>query len=91
MSGTFTIDVTRRAFLGGAGALVVSFSLLSRGRAQEAPPAEPETPELPGSLDDEPFLDSWIRIDAEGHVTVFTGKAELGQALAADDLELVHA
>jgi CO/xanthine dehydrogenase Mo-binding subunit len=26
-----------------------------------------------------PLLDSWIRIDADGSITVFTGKAELGQ------------
>ena len=28
-----------------------------------------------------PMLDSWIRIDADGRVTVFTGKAELGQGI----------
>jgi CO/xanthine dehydrogenase Mo-binding subunit len=87
--------VSRRAFLGGAGALIVSFSML-RARAQEAPvPAEPEPPELPGALSDAPLLDSWIRIDADGHVTVFTGKAELGQGIktailqvAAEELEV---
>ena len=50
-------------------------------------------PTLPGDLDKFPLLDSWIRIDADGHITVFTGKAELGQGLktaliqvAADEL-----
>ena len=87
-------SVSRRAFLGGAGALIVSFSML-RASAQEAPPAEPEPPELPGALSDSPFLDSWIRIDAEGKITVFTGKAELGQGIktailqvAAEELEV---
>ena len=28
-----------------------------------------------------PFLDAWIRIDANGKVTAFTGKAELGQGI----------
>ena len=36
---------------------------------------------LPGSLRSTPMLDSWLRIDARG-VTVFTGKAELGQGIA---------
>src|SRR5204863_5309628 len=27
------------------------------------------------------LLDSWIRIDANGAITVFTGKAELGQGI----------
>jgi CO/xanthine dehydrogenase Mo-binding subunit len=50
-------------------------------------------PALPGDLEKFPLLDSWIRIDADGHITVFTGKAELGQGLktalvqlAADEL-----
>src|SRR5439155_9523826 len=48
-----------------------------------------------GSLEKSPFLDSWIRIDADGSVTVFTGKAELGQGIrtallqiAADELDI---
>ena len=36
---------------------------------------------MPGSLDSDPMLDSWIRIDADGGITVFTGKAELGQGV----------
>src|SRR5262249_207948 len=42
-----------------------------------------------------PMLDSWIRIDADGSITVFTGKAELGQGIktallqiAADQLDV---
>jgi nicotinate dehydrogenase subunit B len=88
---------SRRSVLAGTGALVVSFSL-SRALAQEgaAPaPAAPEPPKLPGSLDDARFLDAWIRIDADGKITVFTGKAELGQGIrtaliqvAAEELEV---
>src|SRR5262249_54375410 len=51
---------------------------------------------LPGSLKDSPLLDSWIRVDASGAITVFTGKAELGQGiktaliqLAADELAVM--
>ncbi len=36
---------------------------------------------LPGSLGKNPSLDAWIRIDADGKVTAFTGKAELGQGI----------
>ncbi len=36
-------------------------------------------PKLPGSLAQSPYLDSWLRIDADGRITAFTGKAELGQ------------
>src|SRR5205807_6785545 len=48
---------------------------------------------LPGSLARTPLLDAWIRIDATGAITVFTGKAEPGQGVmtalrqgAADEL-----
>ncbi|HZD91651.1 MAG TPA: molybdopterin cofactor-binding domain-containing protein, partial [Pseudolabrys sp.] len=34
-----------------------------------------------GDLKKFPYLDSWIGIDDKGHVTVFTGKAELGQGI----------
>jgi len=85
------MSVTRRSVLAGAGALIVSFSLANRTLAQEASPAAA----LPGSLDEDRFLDSWIRIDATGEITVFTGKAELGQGIrtaliqvAAEELEV---
>ena len=68
--------LTRRRLL-GQGALVVAFSLSRRALGQ----AMEKRPNLPGDLDKFPLLDSWIRIDAEGHITVFTGKAELGQGL----------
>lgn len=70
--------LSRRSVLQGAGGLVVSFALAPAALAQQAAPQ----PGLPGSLEDAPFLDSWIRIDPKGAVTVFTGKAELGQGIA---------
>ncbi len=71
--------VSRRSFLAASGALIVCFSLQPAMRlsAQQAP----STPKLPGSLGNTPLLDAWIRIDADGGVTVFTGKAELGQGI----------
>jgi CO/xanthine dehydrogenase Mo-binding subunit len=83
--------------LAGGGALIVSFSL-TQAFAEDAPavpPPPPPAPKPPGSLANAPYLDSWIRIDADGSVTVFTGKAELGQGfktaaqqLAAEELDV---
>ncbi len=59
------------------------------------PAAAAPAPKPPGSLATTPFLDSWIRIDADGSITVFTGKAELGQGfktafqqIAAEELDV---
>ena len=74
--------LTRREFLAAGGAFVVSFSLAPRAFAQEGEGASRAAgAKLPGSLDKFPMLDSWIRIDANGRVTVFTGKGELGQGI----------
>ena len=88
-------DVGRRAFLARSGALVVAFSLAPlQGGAQEKTGGA----KLPGSLEKAPLLDAWIRVGADGGVTVFTGKAELGQgvrtaltALAAEELGIAPA
>ena len=58
--------LTRRALLVG-GALLVGI-----GPARAA---------LPGSLAEAPRIDTWIRLDPDGSVTVLTGKAELGQGI----------
>jgi len=63
----------RRQFTAGFGALVVAFSLDSKlALGQER---------LPGSLQNNRRLDGWIRINADGTATVFTGKVELGQGI----------
>ncbi|MEZ4706596.1 MAG: molybdopterin cofactor-binding domain-containing protein [Caldilineaceae bacterium] len=63
-----------------------------------APPlTNPPAPRqgLPGPLQQTPDLDAWIRINADGTVTVFTGKVEIGQGiltavaqLAAEELDV---
>ena len=78
--------ISRRAVLAGSGALILSFSSAGRLLAQndapsQAAPPPAASPPLPGSLKKTPYLDSWIRIDADGAITVFTGKAELGQGI----------
>jgi nicotinate dehydrogenase subunit B len=82
------MSVSRRDALQGAGALIVSFTL-APAFAQDA------GEKLPGSLARTPYLDAWIRIDANGSATAFTGKAELGQGIetallqiAAEELEM---
>jgi CO/xanthine dehydrogenase Mo-binding subunit len=37
--------------------------------------------ELPAALERYPDLDRWVRVEADGAVTVFTGKVELGQGI----------
>jgi nicotinate dehydrogenase subunit B len=72
------LPVSRRDFLAGSGALIVNFALRpALGQAQPVAGAA----KLPGSLDHTPLLDAWIRVDADGGVTVFTGKVELGQGI----------
>ncbi len=92
MNGPLKLD--RRQVLAGGGALVVSFSLSDAFAQDHAAAAAPKPP---GSLATSPYLDAWIRIDADG-ITVFTGKAELGQGfktafqqIAAEELDVPFA
>ena len=95
------IILDRRRVLAGGGALVVSFSLgdaLAQDAAPAAAPPAAPPPSPPGSLKEAPFLDSWVRIDADGSIAVFTGKAELGQGfktafqqIAAEELDVPFA
>src|SRR5437660_10003961 len=66
----------RREFIATGGALIVSFAL----------PAWSQ--KLPGALDKEPLLDAWLRVGADGRITVFTGKAELGQGVKTAILQI---
>ncbi|NLS01725.1 molybdopterin-dependent oxidoreductase [Rhizobium sp. P38BS-XIX] len=84
-----TGTLTRRAFGIGFGALVATFSLAPRGIAQVVEGAAPQ------SFAKTKRLDGWIRVSADNIVTVFTGKAELGQGIltalaqiAADELDV---
>jgi len=72
MSTVLKSPVSRRAVLRGGGALIVSFSLAPSLLGQER---------LPGALQNAPLLEAWLRIGADGAVTVFTGKCELGQGI----------
>jgi CO/xanthine dehydrogenase Mo-binding subunit len=78
MSEMMKATLSRRGFLAGSS-LVVSFSMLGGGLAWSAP-AQPKDPPF-GDLKKYPYLDSWIGIDETGAVTVYSGKAELGQGV----------
>src|SRR5262245_25876543 len=70
--------LTRRDFTTALGGIVLSFGLGSGVASGQGP----QTPaRLPGSLQANRMLDAWLRIDADGKVTVFTGKVELGQGI----------
>jgi nicotinate dehydrogenase subunit B len=67
------LDITRRQFLKGTGALIVSFNLL--------PPAGKvfaQFAKLPSGDLDPTSLDSWLAITPDGYVTFYTSKVELG-------------
>lgn len=92
------VMLDRRRVLAGGGALIVSFSLSGAVAQQQDAPAAVPAPSPPGSLKASPYLDSWIRIDADGGITVFTGKAEIGQGfktafqqIAAEELDVPFA
>jgi nicotinate dehydrogenase subunit B len=87
--------IDRRRVLAGGGALIVSFSLSGALAQQQGASTAAPAPSPPGSLKNSPYLDAWIRIDANGNIEVFTGKAELGQGfktafqqIAAEELEI---
>ena len=78
------IDISRRDFLKGAGALVVSFSIPLPTLAQ----AQQQDPRLQQ-------LDAWLAVGGDGNITVYTGKVELGTGvqtalaqIVADELDV---
>ena len=89
--GDDAFSVSRRRFFKKSGALAIAFSLApSLIEAQQA-----ARPVLPGSLNRFRKLDSWLSINADGTLTIFSGKVELGQGITtaltqivADELDI---
>src|SRR5579859_3326961 len=73
--------INRRDFLKGSGALIVTFSMggASSLRGQGGPSAG--APPMNQ-------LDSWIAIGADGSVTAYSGKEELGQGISTAQAQL---
>jgi nicotinate dehydrogenase subunit B len=80
--------LSRRRFLKESGALIVCFSAgdavagVASALAQNSEAVAPSRPR-PNQLD------SWIAIAADGTVTAYTGKAELGQGIGTAQIQLV--
>lgn len=85
-----TMELSRRQFLKGTGALIVSFNLFP-------PASDLFAQEIvgPGIEADPTSLDSWLAIAPDGTVTVFSGKVDLGTGvetalaqIVAEELDL---
>jgi nicotinate dehydrogenase subunit B len=81
--------LSRRRFTQSLGIVVASFALAPRVTFGQAPGT------LPFSLRNNRRLEGWIRLEPDEAVTIFTGKAELGQGIltalaqiAADELDV---
>ena len=86
MSGD--IRVTRRSFLKGTGTLIVCVASPKLGLGQP-------TVSLPPNLGRNPDLDTWIRVNADGSISISSGKCEIGQGIrtalaqiVADELDV---
>jgi len=81
--------MNRRDFLKSSGALVVSFSAFSPGLGGVselfAQGPQPGRFDGPGT----PQLDAWLAIGADGNVTAYTGKVELGHGLYTSQTQLI--
>src|SRR6266702_3414122 len=82
--------LSRRRFTQSLGIVLASFALAPRAAPGQAPAAI-----LPFSLRNNRRLEGWIRLEPDETVTVFTGKAELGQGIltvlaqiAAEELDV---
>jgi nicotinate dehydrogenase subunit B len=70
--------LSRREFLKAGAAVTVGIALAPELLAQAG-----NAPVLPASPTSNGMLSSWLRVDANGTVTVFTGRIELGAGVAA--------
>ena len=87
-----TPRITRRKFTAGVGGIVLSFSM-----GPQLALGQDKKPTLPGSLNANRMLNAWLRVNADGTVTAYTGKVELGQGIltalrqiAAEELDLPY-
>src|SRR5262249_24046620 len=84
---------TRRDFLKASGALIVTFSSSAplRSATVSGPRSQSQAGEFGtrASHIDPSKLDSWIAITADGSVTAYTGKCELGQGILTAQTQLV--
>jgi nicotinate dehydrogenase subunit B len=78
--------MSRRQFIKRSGALIVGFSMAGL-TTRLSTPGSPAAQRLDGRGSN--WLDSWIAIAADGSVTAYTGKCELGQGLYTAQIQLI--
>lgn len=77
------MTASRREFLKGVGALIVSLGPLPQMAAQQGQFG------THASHIDPDKLDSWIAVNADGTVTAYTGKCDLGQGIFTAQTQLI--
>ena len=77
---------SRRDFLKGCGALIVSFS--AAPLTQSSANAQGQFETHPGHIDPD-RLDSWLAIGADGTITAYTGKCDFGQGVFTAQTQLI--
>jgi CO/xanthine dehydrogenase Mo-binding subunit len=82
---------SRRTFIKGTGALIVSFSMGGVLRTLEAQQTRAGAFGENPAADSPPAgeVDSWLAIGSDGIVTAYTGKEELGQGMSTAQTQLV--
>ena len=70
--------LSRRGFLQKSGSLVVTFSLASLASKAQNTPAAPSAAQPTVGAPPPPPVDGFIAIGADGKVTIFSGKVDLG-------------
>jgi len=92
-----TKSLSRRELLHSTGALVVGFNLMGWVNQTEAqvPDGAASSPYDNPDYLDPTSLDSWLAVMPDGHITVYTGKVDLGTGvetalaqIAADELDV---
>lgn len=79
--------LSRREFLARSGALIVTFSAVSLADTLGLAPGTAAAQGINGNPATQ--LDAWLAIAADGRVTAYTGKCELGQGLFTAQTQLV--
>src|SRR4029453_18844807 len=79
--------LSRRTFIKGSGALVIGFSVATLTDGLGIAPGPALAQRLDGAGSNQ--LDAWIAIAADGNVTAYTGKCELGHGLYTAQMQLI--
>lgn len=79
--------LSRREFIQGSGALLVGFSMAGLAAQWVGAPRSAAAQSLAGAGSNQ--LDSWIAIGADGNVTAYAGKCELGQGIYTAQTQLI--